>query len=221
MESDAKNFSVSSRLECDDSLAASSNAQPTTIIQEDGVVWYLSDFLSPSESDRLLAQSLAEIPWTQDNIRIFGRSVPVPRLSAWFSSVNATYKYSGLVHQPKPKPEFLAKLLSVVVARTGFDFNSVLVNLYRDGSDSMGWHADDEPELGSEVTIASLNVGTRRVIRFKHRHKKELRMALPVAHGSLLMMYPPLQEFWLHEVPKRKDISAPRVNFSFRTMRSS
>lgn len=118
-------------------------------------------------------------------------------------------------------PEFLATLLSEVIARTGFEFNSVLVNLYRDGSDSMGWHADDEPELGSEVTIASLNVGARRVIRFKHRHKKEFRTSLPVAHGSLLMMYPPLQEFWLHEVPKRKGISTPRINFSFRTMRSS
>lgn len=217
----AKNFSVSSALECDDPLAPNSNQQAIPVIQEDGIVRYQPDFLSRSESDNLLAQALAEIPWTQDNIQIFGRSVRVPRLSAWFSSVNATYKYSGLVHQPQPIPEFLVKLLSEVMARTGFEFNSVLVNLYRDGSHSMGWHADDEPELGLEVTIASLNVGARRVIRFKHRQKKELRMTLPVAHGSLLMMYPPVQEYWLHEVPKRKGVSTPRINFSFRTIRSS
>lgn len=115
-------------------------------------------------------------------------------------------------------PPFVQELLSDVNLRTKVEFNSILVNLYQDGTHSIGWHADDEKELGPEVTIASLSVGSERIIRFRHRHIANLRKALPVAHGSLLMMYPPLQNYWLHEVPKRKNIKLPRVNFSFRVV---
>lgn len=115
-------------------------------------------------------------------------------------------------------PEFVQALLHDVISRTGIEFNSILVNLYRDGTRSMGWHADDEPELGPEVTIASLSVGSERVVRFRHRHKSDQRMALPVVHGSMLIMYPPLQKYWLHELPRRKSVTMPRVNFSFRVV---
>ena len=115
-------------------------------------------------------------------------------------------------------PDFVSELLCEVVMRTGIDFNSILVNLYRDGTQSMGWHADDEPELGPEVTIASLSVGAVRELRLRHRHDKSLRVTTSLAHGSLLMMYPPLQEYWLHELPKRRSITEPRVNFSFRVL---
>lgn len=115
-------------------------------------------------------------------------------------------------------PKFLQVLLEDVVSRTGIEFNSILANLYLDGTHSMGWHADDEPELGQEVTIASLSLGSARVVRFRHRHKIDRRIALSAAHGSLLLMYPPLQKYWLHAVPKRKNVITPRVNFSFRVM---
>ena len=216
----AKNCSVSSalQLQFNDTVAAESKQHSTPFIQEDGVVRYVSDFLTRAASDQLLAQSLAEISWTQDHIKLFGRLVAVPRLSAWFSSINATYKYSGLVHQPQKLPDFVEALLREVVSRTEIEFNSILMNLYQDGNHSMGWHADDEPELGPEVTIASLSVGAAREIRFRHRHKIGLKVLLPVAHGSILMMYPPLQKYWLHELPKRKSITTPRVNFSFRVV---
>ena len=144
--------------------------------------------------------------------------MPVPRASAWFSSINASYRYSGLVHQPQEMPNFVRELLHEIVKRTEIDFNSILVNLYQDGTQSMGWHADDEAELGPEVTIASLSVGAERELRFRHRNDKSLRVATSLAHGSLLMMYPPLQEYWMHELPKRPSITEPRINFSFRTL---
>ena len=209
---------MSSTLQFRDSLATKSEQHFTPVIQEDGVVLYVPDFLTLSASDQVLAQSLAEISWAQDCIKLFGRSVAVPRLSAWFSNINATYKYSGLVHQPQKMPDFVEALLTEVVSRTEICFNSILVNLYQDGNHSMGWHADDEPELGPEVTIAALSLGAVREIRFRHRHKNGLTVVLPVAHGSILMMHPPLQKYWLHELPKRKNITTPRVNFSFRVV---
>ena len=191
------------------------------IIQDDGLVHYFPDFLSCEASDQLLAKSIAEILWEQDQIKLFGRIVKVPRLSAWFSQTNTTYRYSGLTHQPKQMPEFIKTLLHDVVVKTGVEFNSILVNLYRDGNDSMGLHADDEAELGPAVNIASLSVGVPRTLVFRHRYNKLARIALPVAHGSLLMMYSPLQKYWMHELPKRKNVAAPRVNFSFRVIQSA
>lgn len=210
---------MSNALRYDDPVTARFNRHSNQIIQEDGIVRYVPDFISRADSDQLLAQSLDGISWVQDHIKLFGKSVAVPRLSAWFSIIDATYKYSGLVHHPQQVPDFVSTVLHQVVLKTGIDFNSILVSLYLDGSHSMGWHADDEPELGSEVTIASLSVGAQRVFRFRHRHNKGLSVSLPVAHGSLLMMYPPLQKFWQHELPKRKNVSTPRVNFSFRVVR--
>lgn len=213
-----KNFSVSSTLPRQDPDSDKTNQCSKPIIQEDGFVRYIPSFLSKVSGDRLLEQSLTNILWKQDQIQLFGKLVIVPRLSAWFSSVQATYKYSGLVHRPKRMPHFVIALLQDVVSRTGIEFNSILANLYLDGSHSMGWHADDEPELGPEVTIASLTVGSARVVRFRHRHKSDRRIDLSAAHGSLLLMYPPLQKYWLHAVPKRKNVITPRVNFSFRVM---
>ena len=199
-------------------VTSESNGLAIPVIQEDGVVMYLPGFFSPAVSDQLLAQSLAELAWAQDHIKLFGKSMPVPRLSAWFSSISASYKYSGVVHQPQEMPHFVRDLLRDVVRRTGINFNSILVNLYQDGTQSMGWHADDEAELGPDVSIASLSVGAERELRFRHRHNKGQRLAISLEHGSILMMYSPLQEYWLHELPKRRSITEPRINFSFRVL---
>lgn len=199
-------------------LEVASNSAAISIIQEDGIVQYVPGFLSPTASDQLIARSLREIAWAQDHIKLFGKSMPVPRMSAWFSSISASYRYSGLVHQPQVMPNFVRELLREVSKRTEINFNSILVNLYQDGTQSMGWHADDEPELGPDVSIASLSVGAERELRFRHRHDKDLRLAISLEHGSLLMMYPPLQEYWLHELPKRRSITEPRINFSFRVL---
>ncbi|MCY3541659.1 MAG: alpha-ketoglutarate-dependent dioxygenase AlkB [Gammaproteobacteria bacterium] len=209
---------MSRALRSDHTVTSESNGLATPVIQKDGVVMYLPGFLSPAVSDQLLARSLAEIAWAQDHIKLFGKSMPVPRLSAWFSSVSASYKYSGVAHQPQEMPDFVRDLLVEVMRRTGINFNSMLVNLYQDGTQSMGWHADDEPELGPDVTIASLSVGAERELRFRHRYNKDQRLAISLEHGSLLMMYPPLQEYWLHELPKRRSITEPRINFSFRVL---
>lgn len=209
---------MSSALRYDHPVAIASKDDTNPIIHEDGIVRYIPRFFSPTISDLLLARSLAEITWVQDHIKLFGKSMPVPRLSAWFSSIGASYRYSGLEHQPQMMPEFVRELLLEVVEKTEIDFNSILVNLYQDGTQSMGWHADDEPELGPIVSIASLSVGAERELRFRHRHNKDLRLTISLEHGSLLMMYPPLQEYWLHELPKRRSITEPRINFSFRVL---
>lgn len=209
---------MSNALQYDHLVQVAFNSTTTPIIQEDGIVQYVPGFLSPTTSDQLLARSLIEIVWAQDHIKLFGKSMPVPRMSAWFSSISATYRYSGLEHQPQVMPDFVRELLGEVSKRTEIEFNSILVNLYQDGTHSMGWHADDEPELGSEVSIASLSVGAERELRFRHRHNNGRRLAISLEHGSLLMMYPPIQEYWLHELPKRRSITEPRINFSFRLL---
>ena len=218
MANDAKSYSVSSAQQVDHRLTAAFGSDEVPVIQEDGIVRYIPGFLTATASDQLLARSLAGIAWTQDHITLFGKSMPVPRGTAWFSSVSATYRYSGLEHQPQAMPDFVRELLLEVVKRTEIEFNSILVNLYQDGTQSMGWHADNEPELGPEVTIASLSVGAERELRFRHRHNKERRLGISLEHGSLLMMYSPLQLYWLHELPKRRRITEPRINFSFREL---
>lgn len=209
---------MSNALQYDHLRTVTSGSTAIPVIQKDGIVQYFQGFLSTTTSDQLLALSLAEIAWAQDHIKLFGKSKPVPRLSAWFSRVDASYRYSGLVHHPQVMPDFVRELLRQVVKRTEIDFNSILVNLYQDGTQSMGWHADDEAELGPDVTIASLSVGAERELRFRHRHNKGLRLAISLEHGSLLMMYPPLQQYWLHELPKRRSITESRINFSFRVL---
>ncbi|MDE0093655.1 MAG: alpha-ketoglutarate-dependent dioxygenase AlkB [Gammaproteobacteria bacterium] len=199
-----------------DSLSRWKCGKPISLTMLDGCATYDPTFLLTEYADQVLKQALESIAWETRSIQLYGRTIAIPRLSAWFSESGSSYTYSGTTHVAKPMPTFVCDLKNLIELATNCSFNSVLVNLYRDGSDSVSWHADNEFELGPNITIASLSVGAVRDLRFKHRQVKEEQFSLQVEHGSLLMMYPPTQENWLHELPKRRQVTQPRVNFSFR-----
>jgi alkylated DNA repair dioxygenase AlkB len=159
------------------------------------------------------------VEWEQHRIRIRGREIASPRLSAWYGDPDAHYRYSGLSLEPRPWLPVILELKSRVEAACDEPFNSVLLNLYRDGSDSMGWHSDDEPELGERPLIASLSLGATRRFRLRHRRRKDLEpVAIDLEGGSLLIMEGDTQRFWKHQVPKTKRTVEPRINLTFRNI---
>lgn len=166
----------------------------------------------------LMSVLLRELPWAQRPIRIMGREVLQPRLSAWIGDPGAAYTYSGVLNEPQPWPAALLELRARVSAEAGAPFNSVLCNLYRDGNDSMGFHADAERELGPEPVIASLSLGATRRFQLRHRRNTADRLDLDLADGSLLMMRGTLQQHYRHAVPKQRAVTAPRINLTFRTI---
>lgn len=149
-----------------------------------------------------------------------GRSVKIPRLNAWYGEPHARYRYSGKTFQPLPWIRALAALCEHVHRKLSQEnlsthFNSALINLYRDGNDSVAWHADNESELGPNPVIASISLGATRRFVLKKRNSSE-KYQLELEHGSLLLMLPPLQRFWLHSLPKTKVTTSPRINVTFR-----
>ena len=174
-------------------------------------------FLPATEATALFAQLSHEVAWEQRTIRIFGQQIPQPRLTAWYGDPDARYAYSGLHWEPRPWTPALLSLRQRVAAATACSFNSVLLNLYRTGQDSMGWHADDEPELGPTPAIASLSLGATR--RFRLRPRAGLAhppLSLDLPPGSLLLMRGPTQQHWQHALPKTTRLVGPRLNLTFR-----
>ena len=174
-------------------------------------------FLAPAEAAALLVQLTAEVAWEQRAIRIFGQEMPQPRLTAWYGDAAARYTYSGLAWEPRLWTPALLALRQRIETATGAHFNSVLLNHYRHGRDSMGWHADDEPELGPAPTIASLSLGATR--RFRLRPRAGLGhppFGLDLPSGSLLLMRGPTQQHWQHALPKTARPVAARLNLTFR-----
>lgn len=176
---------------------------------------YMADFLPVSQADALLAVLRSTLAWRQDSIRIYGREVKIPRLQAWYGDPEAQYRYSGLDMPPLPWTEELLELKRACEQFTGCSFNSVLANFYRNGADGMGWHADDEPELGRRPVIASVSLGQSRNMDFRHRHSGE-RYRIGLAHGSLLVMAGPTQQYWQHALPKSRKAMDGRINLTFR-----
>lgn len=173
-------------------------------------------FLDRPRADRFLERLREGVEWEQHAVKLFGREVPCPRLSAWYGDAHATYRYSGFRHAPRPWTPDLQELRSAVEAASGAAFNSVLLNLYRDGADAMGWHADDEPELGPEPVIASVSLGAARRLRFRHRTRRDLKTEVLLTHGSLLVMAGATQQHWQHAIPRSRTVSEPRINLTFR-----
>ncbi|MBT9393003.1 alpha-ketoglutarate-dependent dioxygenase AlkB [Hymenobacter sp. NST-14] len=174
-------------------------------------------FLNRAEAGALLTELTREVPWQQQPIRLFGRDIMQPRLTAWYGDPAATYQYSGLRLEPLPWTATLQQLRQRVEAATGARFNSVLLNLYRTGQDSMGYHADDEPKLGPAPVIASLTLGATRTFRLKPRPGLDAgALSLPLTSGSLLLMRGPTQQNWLHALPKTARPVGPRLNLTFR-----
>jgi alkylated DNA repair dioxygenase AlkB len=159
---------------------------------------------------------IAAYDWEQRPINVFGREVMQPRLIAW--SGDLPYKYSGQVLDVRPFAEPLVELTRQVSAIAGAEFNHVLLNRYRDGNDSMGMHADDEPELSRDPIIAAISLGAPRRFVMVHKKKKRDRFSITLGHGSLLVMGGTMQHKFRHGVPKQKSITAERINVTFRRL---
>ncbi len=168
------------------------------------------------DADALLAELTATLPWQQPRITLYGRSHPVPRLQSWHGDADAGYRYSGLAMTPQLWTRALARLRDQVAAACGHHFNSVLANLYRDGRDSMGWHADDEPELGPQPWIASLSLGAARDFALRRKGARRTALTLPLRHNQLLLMPAAMQQHWQHALPRRLRVEQPRLNLTFR-----
>ena len=173
-------------------------------------------WLEEEAATALFAGLQAQVPWGTHRIRLFGRWVDSPRRSCWIGDPGASYRYSGAQFEPHPWPEVLGPLRERLAAELGGPFNSVLANLYRDGDDAMGWHADDEPELGSAPVIASLSLGQPRRFLLKHRRDAARRLALTLAPGSLLVMAGRTQAEFVHALPRSRRAPGPRINLTFR-----
>jgi len=158
----------------------------------------------------------AGIDWEVHRIKLFGREVDSPRLSRWIGDPGASYRYSGVRFEPATWPRALGVMRKAVNAAAGEEFNSVLANLYRDGNDTMGWHSDDEPELGAQPIIASLSLGAARKFVLKSRAAGGARLEIELTHGSLLVMRGDTQRNYKHALPRTKKAAGERINLTFR-----
>jgi len=188
---------------------------PRSLDLPDADIRYLPAAFTPAEADELFADLRDGIGWRQEEVVIFGRARLVPRLVAWHGDPGARYTYSGVAHEPLPWTPVLQAVRSRVESLSGHRYNSVLLNLYRDGRDGMGWHADDEPELGRDPVIASVSLGATRRFRLRHRRRRDT-VPLDLGHGSLLLMQGPTQHHWMHAVPKTSRPVGERINLTFR-----
>ena len=176
------------------------------------------NILTPERSDSIFTSLIESTPWKQDKINFMGKVRPVPRLAAWYSKTLQSYVYSGIKVAAHPYTNLITELNNTVERATGFQFNSVLINLYRDGSDSVSWHADDEPSLGCSITIASLSFGVSRDFQLKRKDGQGKTITIVLENGSLLLMQHPTQRYWLHQIPKRQKIGDERINLTFRQL---
>jgi alkylated DNA repair dioxygenase AlkB len=173
-------------------------------------------FCDAPAAQRWFTRLVDEVPWERHRLRLFGREIEAPRLSCWIGDADAVYTYSGTRFTPHPLTPACVELRDRLVAVSGEKYNSVLCNLYRDGRDSMGWHSDDEAELGPFPCIASLSFGAARRFRLRHRRDPDSRLEIELAPGSLLLMAGATQRNYRHDLPKTARIVSPRLNLTFR-----
>lgn len=188
-----------------------------TIMSHDGEVVLYRNFFGIERSDRYFQTLLHETPWRQDHLQIFAKSIPLPRLTAWYG--DAPYTYSGIQMQPLSWTPTLLEIKSRIEPLAEVEFNSVLLNLYRSGQDSVAWHSDDEPELGQNPVIGSVSFGATRRFAFKHkRDRSQKAISLDLTPGSFLLMRGTTQHDWLHQIPKTQKLIQPRINLTFRVI---
>jgi alkylated DNA repair dioxygenase AlkB len=175
---------------------------------KDGELWLMPNFMPNEKAKFYYDTLLANINWRQEEIKMYGKSYPVPRKTAWYGYPDFNYKYSGIMCNPEPWTKELMDIKRVIEHfLPGENFNSVLLNLYRDGNDKVSWHADDEPELGVNPTIASVSLGAVRRFDLKHKDDPEQKLQIELSSGSLVIMKGTLQHHWLHQIPAQKKIN--------------
>jgi len=188
------------------------------LVPFDGELYLIKQFYSLPEADLLFTKLHVYLAWQEEAIFIYGKWVKVPRLMCWYGDPEAWYSYSGVNHQPMPWTPALQAIREKLEQQCHCGFNSVLANLYRDGKDSMGCHADDEKQLGKNPVIASLSLGEQRLFRLHHKERKE-KLDIVLGHGDLLVMAGTLQHYWMHSLPKTKKMKMPRINLTFREIK--
>jgi alkylated DNA repair dioxygenase AlkB len=187
------------------------------VAMPDAEVFYLTRLALAQPDTEVLERLIAEIPWRSEEVVMWWRRMPQPRLTAWYGDAGASYAYSGIELHPLPWTPILLNLKTRIEELVGVTFNSVLLNYYRDHQDSVGFHSDDEPELGERPVIASLSLGEERIFVLKHKTLKYVEpVRLRLASGSLLLMKGDTQRCWRHGVPKDSRPCGPRINLTFR-----
>lgn len=189
---------------------------PVNLLPADGEVYFYPKFFPVEESDRLFRQLQTSIPWKQEPITIMGKKIMQPRLTALLGDPRFPYTYSGLKMQPDPFTDELLFIREKLEAISGETFTTALLNYYRDGADSMGWHRDNEKSLGNNPVIASVSFGGTRNFKLKHRSRERDIITLPLTHGSLLLMKGSTQHHWYHSIPKQARAVDARINITFR-----
>lgn len=179
---------------------------------------YIPNFYDKSTADNYLERLIKDILWKQESMNMYGKKIPFPRLTAWYGDNDKPYSFSGITLNPNPWSKGLQKIKDDIEHKADVEFNSVLLNRYRDGNDSISWHTDAEKELGENPVIASVNFGAERKFQLKHIETDE-RINLVLQHGSLLIMQGALQHYWKHQVPKTKKKLGERVNLTFRVIK--
>lgn len=186
---------------------------------EDASIEYFPEFFSLEKSNELFAKLITEVPWQHDNITVFGKTHPQPRLTALYGNEGKSYGYSNIVMQPHAWSPLIMHIKDEVETICNENFTTVLLNYYRDGKDSNGWHADNEKELGRNPIIASVSFGEERNFQLKHNTITTAKQNIVLEHGSLLLMKGTTQHFWKHQIPKTTKIIGSRINLTFRIIK--
>ena len=192
---------------------------PNPIIKlQDAELLYHPAFYDKTESDRIFKTLLETIEWKQDKIMMYGKELPLPRLSAWYGDNNKPYTYSGITLNPLPWTEELLQIKEKIEAEAKVKFSSVLLNRYRDGQDYVGWHTDAEKELGKNPVIGSVNFGATRKFQLRRIDDHKEKFEVELKHGTFLLMQGSTQHYWQHQVPKTATKIGERLNLTFRVI---
>ena len=185
----------------------------------DADVILYEDLFTKKEAETLQKNLIEKIQWRQDKIKMFGKLLDQPRLTAFYGDANKPYSYSGIMMAPVDWNEDLLFIKNRIEKFVNIRFTSVLLNYYRDGKDSMGWHADDEKELGQNPIIGSVSFGETRNFQMRHKTQKEIKKVdIPLSNGSFLLMKGATQHFWQHQIPKTSRELSSRINLTFRVI---
>lgn len=197
--------------------AAQENVDGTFVL-ENGEYIHISSFFDNNSANTYLEAFKNKILWKQESMNMYGKQVLFPRLTSWYGASDKAYSFSGIKLNPNPWIDELLEIKQKIEPLCEVEFNSVLLNLYRNGNDSISWHTDAEKELGLNPIIASVNFGAERKFQIRHNSTQETHDIM-LKHGSLLIMKGEMQHFWRHQVPKQKNITKERINLTFRVIK--
>ncbi|MBU2998067.1 alpha-ketoglutarate-dependent dioxygenase AlkB [Cellulophaga baltica] len=193
-------------------------SEPVHLNLPDSDISYYPNFLASDFALEYFEVFRKTISWQQDDIKVFGKVYAQPRLTALYADNDKPYSYSGITMQPHLFTKELLELKKLVEEKSNTSYTTCLLNLYRNGKDSNGWHSDNEKELGENPSIASISLGQKRVFHLKHRTDKRLKHKMELESGSLLIMSGETQTHWLHQIPKTAKPINERINLTFRTI---